>query len=251
MSFTNFSWPLVFMLCIILLAGCGGGPDKATSENKDTATTEAANKQADTPEEMPNPEASEGTQNTELPPLPAANEPKNIEFYYKVLKAKGIIATGMTKEGGKEEITFLKKDLANGYLSFSIPFSDFGYAEMTVWTKRKNGKDLVALAHGGCGPACSLGDPRFFEFEGLEFKEVTQDVFPNPAVQAYRSVQEKMQEKYCEASGSSSSPTGFLLPMKGLNIELVVYCPDFGRPSQYKKIGTLVYQDTQFVFQKN
>ncbi|GAB4395512.1 MAG: hypothetical protein OHK0053_04020 [Microscillaceae bacterium] len=239
------------MLYIFLLPGCGGGPDKATSENKDTATTEAANKQTDTPDAMPNPEASEGTQNTKLPPLPPANEPKNIEFYYKVLKAKGIIATGMTKEDGKEEITFPKKDLANGYLSFSIPFSEFGYAEMTVWTKRKNGKDLVALVHGGCGPACDLGDPRFFEFEGLEFKEVTETIYPKPEVGAYLALQEKINEKYCEASGSSSSPTGFLLPMKGLNIEMVVYCPNFGRPSQYKKIGTLVYQDTQFVLQKN
>jgi hypothetical protein len=171
---------------------------------------------------------------------------KTIEDYFKILQAKGVIPK-KDESKGIREINIKTKDLINGYMSFSIPFSDFGLAEMTLWNGRKNGKDLVALAHAGCGPICGLGFPTLYEFDGDKYEDVTEKMIPVEEVNAFLQQQIKANESYCFNVVAGG---GLLLPAKGLDIELILYCPLQNRPEEYKRVGLLKYKESKFEFEK-
>ncbi len=203
----------------------------------------------ETPEEnqiIVEPESSSASNSRELPPI---ENPKSIVDYYNLAKWKGMIDPFVfvkrdgqwicTEEMGKGfdysgPLNSVRQypavvDIKNGYIKIDDEGTGGGTlltSELALFRKSDNTYILAINGYGMDEITHEIGgsSPRFYVWINNEFKEVTQDVFPE--------LQESSILK--DESAPIESLTYFTLPQVGRSIEFHVQPSDTTKASALK-----------------
>ena len=142
----------------------------------------------------------------------------NVEDYYN-LWVKKVMEDAKKNgfEGSKPEIQV--KDISNGYMKVGMmPLGVTGYNTMTLWVAQ-NGQTTFGVLSHGCGPVCGSGNVVFYQMEGNQLKNVTEEVFSN---KEQMRIDKQAQEKMPKNANSANANIGFwtVLPQKGTTIQM-------------------------------
>ncbi len=166
---------------------------------------------------------------------------KDVLHYLKLATAKKGAELKAKYSIPGDVIDFNKKDLKNGYLSYSLKGLD-GLNEFAIWNK-KDGKVITGETHFDCGPACGLSEITFLEFTGDKFTDITSKVYPKDKLEKlYKAKLAKIQAK-----GASGSETYWVkIPQKGTTIEIGINAEPENSDSKLIPVAELKWNGNSF-----
>ena len=197
---------------LALLMACGGAKNNSTETQADSVKPNSqVNNNASSA-------SSDNIQNNETES--ENSKPKklstNVEDYYN-LWVKKVMENAQKSgfAGSKPEIQV--KDIGNGYMKVGMmPLGVTGYNTMTLWVAQ-NGQTTFGVLSHGCGPVCGSGNIVFYQMDGNNLKNVTEEILSN---KEQMRIAKKAQEKMPKDTGSANVDFWTVLPQKGTTIQM-------------------------------
>lgn len=207
---------LIFTMTFWVACRQQNKPDQTTQNQADTTTTDT---------------------------IPNA-QPKTIENYFQQLKAQNYFKVA---QGDTIRVDTL--DIPNGFMQINYrdaEVKDLTKVTLTLWNKRKSGKDLVGVLFRRCTVNCAFKDPVFLEFDTDNYQNVTDTHYP----QNLKAYLKRRLNDYAKTCRTASPFNAALLPQQGVDVQLVVMSHgNYGNPPcPQALIGILKYDGDGFTF---
>lgn len=194
---------------LVLLLGSCTEENSTGSEKKEINAPEDVVEQTDTTNEE---------SVSEIVETPAdSTGPLSVLDYMQMIHGSNEAAYGPNQE----YLNFQVKDVKNGYLEFAGAYE--GFITMVLW-RAKDGDDIIAETHFGCGPVCDQTFHIKEYFRGVEKPMEENMLIPNAEIiQVFENKSAMFMQHYADIVDAEIGPSlWYRLPQKGTSITLTM-----------------------------